>query len=321
MNRNSVLVSHERRAFGGSYFDSLTHASMFRKYTPYDFGVMTSRLFSSEINSDLINKKFTWMTIAQKNVYVLPGGTDDYTWYVMGDTDVLFRFTELLVDPAGQAGKGGLSFRIAADRDWLHEPAVIKLAGNNLPLLKIIGHPIQRSVNSWEYEVVIQDGDINSFIPVSYLQPGQTFVRVSSLVSDELNTKYAPDQYGEMFKCFNHVANYANKAEFTDKFIRTEIAARQNGTSLPSNGYSVAGVNQKGGAISSGYVYQTNFKDRNTSKVIKAGTFITAVEAKLEERTMMDREMMMEFGRLQKTKDVDSGRAIKVPARMASIGS
>lgn len=314
MIRNSALVTHDRKAFGGSYFDSQTHAAMFRKYTPYDFGVMTSRLFSSEIGSDLINKKFTHYTIAQKNVYVLPGGVDDYTWFVMGDTDVEFRMTELLVDPASQPGKGGLPFRIALDRDWLHEPAVIKLMGNNLPLLKILGHPIQRSANSFEYEVELQDGDVNSFMPIQYLQPGMTAVRVSSLTSDELNTKYAPDQYGDMYKLFNWTANYANKAEFTDKFIRTEIANRKAGKGLGNDSYSVEGTSMKGAAVTSGYVYQTNFKDRNTGKMIKAGTFITAVEARLEERTMMDREMAMEFGRLQKTVDRDSGRAIKVPA-------
>ena len=88
----------------------------------------------------------------------------------------------------------------------------------------------------------MQDGDVNSFIPVELLQPGKTAVRVTSFVSDELNTKYAPDQYGEMYKLQNWVANYGNKAEFTDKFIRTEIAARKEGRGLPETAsYSVGG--------------------------------------------------------------------------------
>lgn len=315
MIRNTALVTHDRKAWGGSYFDSLTHATMFRSYKPYDFGVMTARLFSSEIGSDLINKKFTYYTIANKNVYVLPGGTDDYTWYAMGDTDVEFRFTELLVDPASTPGKGGLQFRIAIDRDWLHEPAVIKLASSNAPLLRIIGQPTMRSANSYEYLVEMQDGDVNSFIPVSLLQPGMTAVRVTSFTSDELNTKYAPDQYGEMYKLQNWVANYGNKAEFTDKFIRTEIAARKEGRGLPETAsYSVGGKAMKGAAISSGYVYQADLRDKMTGKKIQVGTFITNIEARLEERTMMDREYAMEWGRLQKTVDADSGRTIKIPA-------
>jgi len=315
MVRQSALVVADHKAHGGSYFDSLTHASMFRSYKPHDFGVMTSRLFSSEVGSDLINKKFTYFTIAQKNVYVLPGGTDDYTWYTMGDTDVEFRMTELLVDPASQPGKGGLPFLIALDRNWLHEPAVIKLQGSDLPLLKVLGQPTQRSANSWQYQVELQDGDVNSYMPIQYLQPGMTAVRVTSFVSDELNTKYAPDQYGDMFKLFNWTANYANKAEFTDKFVRTEIACRKGQRPMPENSsYSVGGKSFKGNALTSGYVYQTNYKDRNSGKMISQGTFISNVETRLEERTQMDREYAMEFGRLQKTVDHDSGRAIKIPA-------
>lgn len=319
MIRNSALVTHDRKSWGGSYMDSFTHAAMFRAYKPFDFGVMTAKLFSAEVGSDLINKKWTYYTIAQKNVYVLPGGVDDYTWFVMSETEVEFRFTELLVDPAGQPGKGGLPFRIALDRDWLHEPAIIKLAGSNLPLVKILGHPTQRSANSFEYEVELQDGDVNSFMPIQYLQPGMTAIRVSSSTSDELNTKYAPDQYGEMYKLYNWTSNYANKVEVTDKFIRMEIAARKNGQALPNDSYSVGGSSVKGAAVTSGYIYQTDIRDKSNGKMIKKGTWMTAAEARLEDRTMMDREMMMEFGRLQKTVDRDSGRTIKVPAGWRSL--
>ena len=56
----------------------------------------------------------------------------------------------------------------------------------------------------------------------------------------------------------------------------------------------------KGAAISSGYVYQARGKDKVTGQSISVGTFITNIEARLEERTMMDREYAMEWGRLQK---------------------
>lgn len=314
MDRKSALQYTERTAFGGSQFDSLTHAAMFRAYKPYEFGVMSARLFSAEIGSDFINKKFTYYTVAQKNVYVLPGGVDDYTWNLMLDTDVEFRFSELL-DPTNLTpGKGNLPFRIALDRDWLHAPAVIKVANSNLPLLRILSNPIQRSANSFEYEVEVQDGDPNAYIPQEYLQPGRTAIRVTSFISDELNGKHAGDQYGEMTKLFNWVANYGNKAEFTDKFIRTEIAARKEGRQVPNNAYKVAGATMKGGAVTNGYVYQTNLRDRKSGEIVEKGAFISHVEARLEERTMMDREYAMEWGRLQKTIDADTNRTIKIPA-------
>lgn len=311
MNRKTALETVERHAWGGSYFDSYTHAAMFRRYQPFNFGVRTSQLFSSKLGSHMVNKKFTYMTIAKKNVYVLPGGTDDYQWYLMGDADVDFRITELLVASNATPGKAGLPFKIALDRDWLHEPAVIKLEGSDLPLLRVIGQPIQRAVNSWEYEVELQTGDPNAWIPLEYLQPDRRVIRVSTLVSDELNTKYAPDQYGEMFKLQSWCANYGNKADFTDKFIRTEIACRKEGRPMPSSmGYSVGGANFNESAVSSGYVYQQKFES-NDKNVYEKGVFISKIEARLLERTEMDREMAMEFGQLQKTVDRDSGRTIK----------
>ncbi len=309
--RQTALVTHERRDFGGSYFDFAMHSRMFRQQAPYNFGVKVAQLFSTELGDHMVNKRFTHYTIASKNMYVLPGGTDDYCWYVGNTGEVEFRITELLVDPTSQPGKGNLPFKIACDKDWLHEPAVIKLGGYNLPLLRILGTPTQRSANSWEYEVQIQDGDPNAWIPVAELQPEKTFTRVSSLVSDELNGKYAPDQYGDMYKLQSWVSNYANKAEFTDKFIRAEIAARKAGGKV-NGSYTVGGKTQAGGAVSSGYVYQVNMRDKNTGEMIQKGVFVSAVEARLEERTQMDREMAMSFARLEKTVDRDSGRPIKV---------
>ena len=95
VDRKTALKLTEYKGFGGSYHDSISHASMFRSYKPYNFGVRTSQLFSSSLKSDLINKKFTYMTIASGNFHVLPGGTDDYEWSVVGDSKIDFRITEL----------------------------------------------------------------------------------------------------------------------------------------------------------------------------------------------------------------------------------
>lgn len=313
MDRRSALVTHERSNFGGSYFDSFTHAAMFRQYKPFDFGVKGAQLFSAKLGEGMINKKFTYYTLAQKQVHMLPSGVDEYTWYLMGSTASEYRFTELLVDPAGQTGKGGVRFKIALDRNYLHEPVYIKLAQADLPLLRIIGHGVERSVNSTEYEVELQTGDLNAWIPIKYLQPDMTCVQSTSFTADELNTKYGPDEYGEMFKLMNWTTQYSRKAEFTDKFIRTELAARQGGRAMGNDTYSVAGSKVKGAAVTSGFIYQTSLQDK-TTKMISRGTFITNIEARLEERVMWDREMAMEDGQLQKTVDYDTNRPIKIPA-------
>lgn len=310
--KRTQLQTIERMAFGGTHYDSFKHAAMFRKYQPHNFGVKGAEMFSSKLGSHLINKKFVFMTLAQNNVYTLPGGVDDYEWYLVADADVDFRFVKLLVPEDGQAGKGGLPFKIALNRDFLHEPAIIKLENSNLPLLKILGHATQTDVNCFEYEVELQTGDPNAWIPSEYLMPERRALRVSSSVSTELNTKYAGVHFGEMFKLQSFVGSFANKCEFTDKFIRTEIDCAKEGRSMPKNaGYSVGGQSYTGGGIGVGYMYHANFRTKKND-IVQKGVFVTKMEALLEERTLMDLEMNMEFGQGQKTTDRDSKRPIKV---------
>jgi len=319
--RRTALQLVERKSFGGSSYDSLGWASMFRTYKPANLGIKSAQLFSSELGSHVVNKKFTYYTAAKGNVYMLPAGVDDYEWSVVGDADVDFRITELLVGASTQPGKGNGTFKIALDRDWLHEPAIIKGENANLPLLKVLGTAKQRSANSWEYEVELQTGDASAWFPVAYLQPGMRFIRVSTAVSDELNTKYAGDAFGEMLKLQSWVGNYANKAEFTDKFIRLEISAREGKNPMPTSGYSVAGKSYKDSAIGVGYMYTQKMavSGTNDKEVIEQGVFITKIEARLMERTEQDREFNCEFGSLQKTVDRDSGRTLKVSAGWRQI--
>lgn len=314
-NRTTALKTVERHAFGGSSFDSFSWSKMFRLYKPYNFGVKAAQLFSSSLGSHLINKKFMYYTVAKNNTYMLPPGVDDYEWFVVADADVDFRASELLMAEDSTPGKGNLPFRFAIDRNWVHEPALLKCEHPNLPLIRIIGYPTQRSVNSFEYEAKLQTSDPNAYIPVDYLRPGRRFIDASTSVADELNQKFAGDQYGEMFKLQSWTGNFARKAEFTDKFIRMEIGAREKGQRMRNNeGYKIGNKVYKDGGIGVGYALKQKFNLTNSGEadVIEAGYWITQMEARLEERLMMDCEMNAEFGQLEKTSDTDTGRTIKV---------
>lgn len=310
MDRKTALKITEYKGLGGSYYDSVSHASLFRSYKPHQFGVMTSQLFSASLKSALINKKFTYLTIAQNNFHVLPGGTDDYEWELVGDARVDFRITELLVDPASQPGKDGQPFFIALDHDWLHEPDIILSEDPNAPQLIVLGHPEQLSAHSFKYEVMLQSGDPNDWMPIDLISPDRLFVKTSTAVSDELNGKYGTDQYGQMSKLRSWTGQFANKIEFTDKFIRTEIDALKNGSAV--NGSYMFGGKAYSDAIGTGYIYQASLRDKSTNEKIQQGFFITKAESRLLERTEMDREMMMEFGRLQKFEDRDTSRPVKI---------
>jgi len=310
MNRKTAIKLSEYKDFGGSFHDSISHASMFRDYKPHNFGVKTAQLFSSSLKNDLVNKKFTWMTIASGNFHVLPGGVDDYEWEVMGDANVDFRITELLVASDAQNGKDGQSFSIALDKPWLHEPAIILSEDPDAPMLRIIGYPEPLNANSWKYEVELQSGDPNDWMPSNLISPDRLFTRQSSAVADEDNQKYGPDAYGQMTKLRSWTGQFANKIEFTDKFVRMEIAAAKKG-GKNSEKYSFGGK-QYSDAIASGYIYQASLKQDGKNERIETGVFITKAEARLLERCERDREMMMEFGRLQKTEDRDTSRPIKI---------
>lgn len=310
MKRTTALKLTEYRGFGGSYHDSVSHASMFRSYKAHDFGMTTAQLFNSDLKGELVNKKFSHMTIAKGNFFQLPGGVDDYEWSVGGDSNIDFRITELLESPSSQPGKDNQPFSIALDNDWLHEPAVLLSEDANAPMLRILGYPVQLSANSFKYEVELQSGNPNDWMSIDLISPDRLFVRSTTMVADEDNDKHAGDQYGQATKLRSWTGQFANKVEFSNKFLRAEIEAAKNG-SMSNESYKSGGKEYYDG-VTSGYIYQPSLKQVGSNNVIKKGVFISKAEARLLERTEMDREMMCEFGRLQKTEDRDTSRPIKV---------
>lgn len=310
MERRTAIKVTERKGFGGSFYDSVAHAAMFRDEHPYDFGVKTAMLYSADIDSDIVNKKFTYHTYASGNYYVIPGGKDEYQWSVIGDADIDFRVTELLVSATALPGKDGLEFEIALDKDWLHEPAMILSENPDLPGLLIKGYPRPLGNQSWAYTVVVQSGDPNKYMPVEYLQPGKIWTRISAPTSDEENPWYAGDQYSSMMKLRSVVGQVSNKIEFNDKFIRMEIAASKKGN-VPNETYDFAGKKYSD-AFSSQYIYQAKLRKPGTNDIIEKGVFISKAEARLLERCEMDRELLMEFGQGQYTYASDTEKPLKI---------
>lgn len=310
MERKTALTVQEYRHFGGKSFDFVAHASMFRDDAPYQFGIKTAQVFSAELGTHQINKKWTYFTAAQGNMYVIPGGKDEFEWGVMGDSEVDFRVVALLETPGSLVGKDNSIFRIVLDRDWLNESITLKGEGDNDPLITIIGHgePSGTGIGT-VYTCELQDGNSNSYLTTDAIDVGKLFVRVGAPVADEENYKFAGDSYGGYKKLRGICGQVAGGIEFTDKFVRAERdAAKANG--VPSTGYTFQGQTYYD-ALYSGLIYQADLRD-NTNKKITKGMFISAAEARLLERTEMDRELMCEFGRLQYTIDYDTKRVKKI---------
>ena len=250
------------------------------------------------------------MTIAQGNYYVIPGGKNDYTWSVAGDSTVEYRITEHLNPSVAQPGKNLQEFEIALEYDWLHSPMVLKSESDNAPLIKIVGTSRVLGPRSFAYTVKLQDGNPDSWVDPNLLKPGKRFVRVSTQVGNEDNREFGSDEYGQMMKLRSVVGQYANKVEFSDKFIRQEIAAAGRGMSNTGT-YDNFDGKQYRDAFGHGHIYQTSLRVRGTNNMIQKGVFISKAEERLLERTEMDREMMNEFGRLEITLDKNSKRIVK----------
>jgi hypothetical protein len=300
----------EYQHFGGNFFNSVAHAKMFRDDKPFDFGVKTSRIFSSEIGGNMVNKKFTWLTMARGNYYALPPGTDEYVWSVAGDAKIDFRITQLLEPEGSQLGKNKSQFRIALDKNWAKPPVALKTESDNAPLIRIVSEAEPLGPDSFAYLCELQDGNPNAWISTNLVDVGSRLTRVSSPVPDEDNQDYAPDEYGQMMKLRGQTGQFANKVEFTDKFIRKELSAMRKGSgsgqSVKFDGRTISEP------FSNGYIYQAGLRKPGSNQMIEKGVFISKAEARLLERSEADREYMMEFGRYDVRPYRDTDATLKV---------
>ena len=309
LRRRSALEKVARKGWGGSYLDSFTHAELFRSYGPTYFGMVDAQLFSSEIESNIINKPWVWLTAAQGNMMSTDPGKNDYCWRLAEDVEADARLTRGITGIT-YPGLGNSEFQIYLDRGWFHEPVLLKTESHDAPLLRIVGHPVQISANEWQYTVKLQDGNPSSFIDATYFEAGRRVIDGGTSTSDEMNYKYGGDYFANVFELQSHIGYLGRKVEVTDKFIRLEMGGKSAGLSYGISGRG--GSYSDGNAIGVGYVYQPGLKDKTTSKKIPTGSFVTMAEARLSERINEDKNFMAEFGRNEVTVDPETGRPLKV---------
>ncbi len=308
IRRRSAIEKVVRSAWGGSRADSFTHAQLFRNYGPTYFGMLDARRFASEIESNIINKPWVWLTQAQGNVMSTDPGHTDYAWRLM--EDVLADAYITRVDPALPTKPGFMNseFDVYLDQGWFHEPVLLKTDSHDAPLLRIIGHPTQVAASEWKYRVRLQDGAADSWIDPKYLQVNRRVYDGGTSTVDELNYEYGGDYFGNIFELQGQIGYVGRKIEVTDKFIRLEMEGKAKGMS-----YGMSGSRNRfeDGAIGVGYTYQPGLADKTDSKAVPEKAFITMAEARLAERLNEDKNFMMELGRTEITYDVH-GRPIKV---------
>lgn len=304
----------EYSSFGGSNFDSIAHASLFRADDSHNFGVMTARLFSSVMSPEygtLGSSYKSWINLTQAkgNVVYTSPGKDTYRWQVVGDSHVQLKITKKYVTPGELVGQAGARFFIGVNLDWFANPTVFKTQDDNAASIVFMGEPVPDGPNNFKVECRIQDGNVVSFLDDKLLDPGQTLSRVGTLLSNELNTEYGTLGFSSQSELSGQIGRVGNTISFTDRFLRMEKSTKGNG--MGNMSYSFGGNNYNT-AFSTGHVYSAMLSS-NGQKVEK-GMVVPTAERLIMDQTMYDQNFMMEFGRLETTLDDKSKRQKKVGA-------
>lgn len=309
IRRRSAIQKVVRESWGGSIADSLTHAQIFRDYGPTYFGMIDAQRFSSEVESDLVNKPWLWLTMAQGNVMSVEPGHTNYCWRMQELPQADAYITRVDPNLGTTPGRGNAEFKIYLDKPWFHEPVLLKTDSHDAPLLRILGHPVQVSANEYEYVVKLQTGDPLVYIDPQYLEVNRRVVDGGTSTADELNYEYGGDYTANAFELEGQIGHVGRKIEVTDKFIRLEMGKQTGGMSYSISGSG--GGSYSDAAIGIGYVYQVGLKDKTAQTTIQKGTFITMAEARLAERLAEDKNFLMELGQTELTYD-QHGRPIRV---------
>lgn len=310
MANQSQLQISSYKNFGGKFFDSVDFASMFRRDTVHKFGIKAAQLFSATSNLGMTNKRWHNMTMARGNYSELPGGVTDYTWEVAGDGVIEYNVTRLVTTEAFP-GKNREEFQVGLDVPYLDYPVTLKGDIDSAPLLRVMGKGIPDGDFSWLYTVKVQDGNENTHFPLEALQEGSTFVRVGTMIPNEQNTSYGMMEWGSTESLGGTVGMYGNEIGFSDRFIRSEMEYARGGAPNQNTYQGLDGKTYTE-AFSSGYIISGALREPGMRDVTGPGMFISTAVRQVIDRTLEDREMMSEFGRLEVDVDQKSKRVLKM---------
>jgi len=204
---------------GGSSFNSTHLTRAYGLDKPHDLSMNAlglTQLFSA---TDIYNSKpLLGMTEAKGKKTIL--SSNQYTWKLSGHKKQKLRVTEV-VETSTKPGLARQEFQIVLDKGWFHYPDVL-IGMSNLYNLEVVGNPTPRNGGSFLYKVRLQTDDTSLFFPVSLIQVGQEFRKVSTSVADEMNQDYGTMQFNSIFELRSQAGNVAEKLEFTDKALRID---------------------------------------------------------------------------------------------------
>ncbi|RMG73527.1 MAG: hypothetical protein D6711_10710 [Chloroflexi bacterium] len=300
---SAYLKTRKASKWGGSWADSAAYSSLFNSTEqPTDLGLIDIEVFATKGLGDIVNKPMTYMASKQM-IPLRAGGGGKVTWKLA--TDGVSNCTIVDVDPnlSATPGKAGTRFRIALDRGYYNEPSLLKTESTDAPMLIIEGFPEEESPNKFWYTVSLQTSDPNAFIDPKYLQPGRTVRDASSMVPDEMNTKFAGLEFGTTSELGSQITYAARGITVSDKMIRREIEAARRGSN------ETVIYDTQIGAIENGVsqLVVAGPKKADGTVDVKRGKLMSFFEYALRERLYTDLEMNYKFGHVYSGADNDTG--------------
>lgn len=314
-NRSSGVI--QLSGFGDLGGNKFTHrhlSNYFNYDQPYNFGKRVARIQAS-FSPLFYPKTLTAMTMVKGNTYDID--TDVYNQSAAQDVDRLFRFMEnghtvnslSASDPLGDNNE---EFFIVLDVDQARTNSILQLSDNRY-LLKVTSDPIPYG-NWFKYSVKIQGSDPKRYVPSSLLLKGKTCIEAASQAKNYGNQTLPGVSMGTQIKFQNVIGRYGRQFSIDEKVMRKEIQARQYGKETGASTNLSRFVDKADQAT--GLAFSLQGKNKKTGEIseIPSTGFISQAEAKTEELTMLDREVMMKFGHFEEAPDTVTGM---VNTRMA----
>jgi len=144
----------------------------------------------------------------------------DYTWKMMSHFKQFGTVLEV-IETSARPGQNFTEIVTVLDTDQYQYPDVIIFEDENYPL-EVQDKPKKHSSGGYLYRLLLQTDDDKLYLPSHLLQVGQTTMKVSSSVTDEMNQDYGTLQFNTIFELRSQMGNSAVKVEFTDKMLRID---------------------------------------------------------------------------------------------------
>lgn len=280
----------------GSEFSGQTFFSLYNLPDRTHLGVMAAKAFGLNYGQHAENL-FVSATLAKGNVVNVDPGRSTVTWEVATAPDPRIKILE--VKSASQfPGRGGEIIELVIDASYVRKNMLLLTAGAfNAPMLRVVEDVRKHSGEGYVVRLKVQDGNPNSYVRADYIQPDKYLVDASTSTPNELNYDYAGLSFGGK-ECYESTFGQVSRGvKFTDRFLRLEKEAAKNGR-MPDEGYDFLGRTYKS-AVSQGYVLLPGNPGEDPT-VVERGVFVTSVEKALLERIMLDKELLMRFGRYER---------------------